>query len=71
MMQALQQRGVQVWFKETSPQTWASSILNLGPIVLLVALWFFMIREKRSRRVESQGSPTYIPPQESKTRFGP
>ena len=45
MLDALQQHGVDVWFKETTEQGWPSWILNLAPLVLLAGLWFFMIRQ--------------------------
>jgi cell division protease FtsH len=74
MLDALQQHGVEIWFKETREQGWPTWIANLAPLVLLAALWFFMIRQMQQmqrRRPGSDGTPTYIPPQESKPRFGP
>lgn len=71
MLETLQQHGVNVWFKETSEQSWPSWILNLMPLVLLAALWFFMIRQMQKRRLggnESAG-PTSAP--NPNPRFGP
>src|SRR5580700_11631723 len=54
-----------------SGQGWPNWILNLVPLILLAALWFFMIRQMQKRNSASSGPPTYTPPQESKPRFGP
>ncbi|MGB6385304.1 MAG: ATP-dependent metallopeptidase FtsH/Yme1/Tma family protein [Terriglobales bacterium] len=71
MLDALQQHGVAIWFKETSDQTWPNWILNLAPLILLGALWFFMIRQVRGRRSSGDGPPGFPPPQETKPGFGP
>jgi cell division protease FtsH len=71
MLDALNQHGVEIWFRETSEQGWPNWILNLAPLILLAALWFFMIRQMQKRNSASSGPPTYTPPQESKPRFGP
>jgi cell division protease FtsH len=71
MLDALQQHGVEVWFKETNAQGWPRWILNLAPLILLGALWFFMIRQMQRRCAQSDGTPTHMPPQDPKTRFGP
>jgi cell division protease FtsH len=70
MLDALQQHGVEIWFKETAEQGWPSWILNLVPLILLAALWFFMIRQMQRRRSAGDGPASYPPPQESKPRFG-
>jgi cell division protease FtsH len=71
MIDALQQHGVEVWFRETSEQSWPTWLLNLAPLILLGALWFFMIRQMQRRRSGGAGPPTYTPPDESKPHFGP
>ena len=71
MLDALKQHGVEIWFKETSEQTWPSWILNLLPLILLAVLWFFVIRQMQKRRSGGDGPPSPTPFQESKTRFGP
>jgi cell division protease FtsH len=71
MLDALQQHGVDIWFRETTEQGWPNWILNLAPLVLLAALWFFMIRQMQRRRSGGVGPPTYTPPHEPKPRFGP
>jgi len=70
MLDALQQHGVDVWFKETTEQGWPSWILNLAPLVLLAGLWFFMIRQVQNRRLGSNGPTTSVPSQDSNPRFG-
>jgi cell division protease FtsH len=71
MLDALQQHGVDIWFRDAPEQVWPNWVLNLAPLVLIAALWYFMVRQMRRRRPGSDASPTYMPPQESKTRFGP
>lgn len=75
MLDILQQHGVDIWFKEAAEQGWPSWILNLAPLLLLGALWFFMIRQMQIRQMQirrtgAQGQTTYMPPQETDTRFG-
>lgn len=71
MLDALQQHGVDIWFKETPEAGWPNWILNLAPLILLGALWFFMIRQIQKRRSVGDGPSSFSPPQESKPRFGP
>ena len=71
MLDALQQHGVEIWFKETPDQTWPNWMLNLAPLILLAALWFFMIRQMQRRRSVGEGPSSFTPPQETKPRFGP
>jgi len=71
MLEVLQQQGVEIWFKETPEQGWPNWILNLAPLVLLAALWFFMIRQMQRRRPVGVGPSSSTPGQESQPRFGP
>jgi cell division protease FtsH len=71
MLDALQQHGVDIWFKETPEQGWPNWILNLAPLILLGALWFFMIRQMQKRRSVGDGPSSPTATQESKPRFGP
>ena len=71
VLEALQQHGVEIWFRETTEQGWPSWILNLAPLVLLGALWFFMIRQMQRRRSAGDRPSSYTPPQEPKPHFGP
>jgi len=71
MLDALQQHGVDIWFKETAEHVWPNWVLNLAPLILLAALWFFMVRQIQRRRSGGDGPSAYTPPPESKLRFGP
>jgi cell division protease FtsH len=71
MLDALQQHGVEIWFKEAPEQSWPSWILNLLPLILLGALWLFMIRQMQRRRSGGDGPSNPMPSQEAKPRFGP
>ncbi|MBI1741148.1 MAG: ATP-dependent metallopeptidase FtsH/Yme1/Tma family protein [Acidobacteriales bacterium] len=44
----LLEKGVNINVKDISNGTWPSWILNLAPLVLLAALWFFMIRQMQT-----------------------
>jgi cell division protease FtsH len=70
MLGVLQQHGVDIWFKEMPEQNWPNWILNLAPLVLLGALWFFMIRQMQRRRPGGDGPAAYPPVQDSEPRFG-
>ena len=70
MLDALQQHGIDIWFKETPEQGWPNWILNLAPLVLLGALWFFMIRQMQKRGSAAQGLSSSMPSQQSNPRFG-
>ncbi len=48
MYKELTAKGVPYGFKDISNGTWPSWILNLLPLVLLGALWFFMIRQMQT-----------------------
>jgi cell division protease FtsH len=70
LLDALQQHGVEIWFKEAPEQSWPSWILNLMPLILLGALWFFIIRQMQRRRSGGDGPSNPVPPQDSNPRFG-
>jgi cell division protease FtsH len=48
MYKKLTEKNVPYSFKDISNGTWPSWILNLAPLVLLGALWFFMIRQMQT-----------------------
>ena len=48
MYKKLTEKNVPYSFKDISNGTWPSWILNLLPLVLLGALWFFMIRQMQT-----------------------
>jgi cell division protease FtsH len=48
MYKTLQDKGVQVTVRDISGGGWPSWLFNLAPIILLAALWFFMIRQMQT-----------------------
>ncbi len=48
MYKTLSDKGVSVTVKDMTNGSWPSWILNLLPLVLLAALWFFMIRQMQT-----------------------
>lgn len=71
MLEALQQHGVEIWFKGAPEQGWSTWMVNLAPLVLLAGLWFFMIRQLQRRRSVGQEPSSSTSPQASQPRFGP
>ena len=71
MLQSLQAHNVEVRFKDTSDKGWPSLLLNLFPIIVLVFLWFYIVREKQKRRLAQRGPTNSAPPPEPNPRFGP
>ena len=71
MLEALQQHGVEIWFKGAPEQSWSTWTTNLAPLVLLAGLWFFMVRQMQRRRSVGEGPPSSTSPQGSQPRFGP
>jgi cell division protease FtsH len=49
MLEALQQQNTEIWFRDVSEGSWPTWLLNLAPLILLAALWFFMIRKLTSK----------------------
>ena len=59
MLQILHQKGVEIWIRDSPSGDWSTSVTNLLPLVLLGALWFFMIRQinlKKAQKHESDVS---------------
>ena len=48
MIKTLRDKGVNITIKDISNGSWPSWLLNLAPLVLLAALWFFMIRQMQT-----------------------
>jgi len=48
MYKTLREKGVSTSIKDISNGTWPTWILNLAPLALLAALWFFMIRQMQT-----------------------
>ena len=47
MLQTLHHNNVEIWFMDTADASWPTWLLNIAPLILLAALWFFMIRQMR------------------------
>jgi cell division protease FtsH len=48
MIKTLRDKNVTITIKDISNGSWPSWLLNLAPLVLLAALWFFMIRQMQT-----------------------
>jgi cell division protease FtsH len=60
MLQTLHQKNVEIWFTDTPNGGWPATLANFGPLILLAALWFFMIRQMKSRQVQPQPDGTAV-----------
>jgi cell division protease FtsH len=55
MLQALHQKNVEIWFRDDAMSGgWPAWLLNLAPLILLAALWFFMIRQLNARQARTR-----------------
>ncbi len=48
MIDTLRSKGVVINFRDISNGSWPSWLLNFAPLILLAALWFFMIRQMQT-----------------------
>ena len=48
MIKQLRDKGVNITVRDASSGSWPSWLLNLAPLILLAALWFFMIRQMQT-----------------------
>src|SRR5213082_447604 len=48
MIKTLRDKGVNITIKDISNGSWPTWLFNLAPIILLAALWFFMIRQMQT-----------------------
>jgi len=48
MIKMLREKGVVMKYRDINSGSWPSWLLNLAPLVLLAALWFFMIRQMQT-----------------------
>jgi len=48
MIKLLRDKGVNIIVRDASSGSWPSWLLNLAPLILLAALWFFMIRQMQT-----------------------
>jgi len=53
MLQILHQKNVEIWFADAPEGDWPTWLMNLAPLILLAALWFFMIRQIKQRQLQS------------------
>jgi cell division protease FtsH len=50
MLQLLREQNVEIWYADAADESPWSWLVNLfAPLILLAALWFFMIRQMRTR----------------------
>lgn len=54
LLQTLHEKNVEIWFRDTPESSASTWLLNLAPLILLAALWFFMIRQMKQRLVQKQ-----------------
>lgn len=57
MLQILHQKGVEIWFRDAPGGDSSTWLVNFLPLILLGALWFFMIRQVNLRKVQKQEGP--------------
>ncbi len=48
MIKTLRDKGVEMNFRDINAGSWPSWLLNFAPLILLAALWFFMIRQMQT-----------------------
>ena len=49
-LESLREKGVETWFRDASNGSWPLQLLGTwAPLILLGALWFFMIRQMQRR----------------------
>ena len=55
LLQALDNKNVEIWLTDAGELGWGNVLTSFGPLILLAALWFFMIRSLRrsSKRPET------------------
>jgi len=54
MLRTLHEKNVEIWFREAAEGGWPAWLLNIAPLLLLAALWVFMIRRMKQRQDQSQ-----------------
>ena len=55
MIDQMREKGVEIIVKDNSGNGWPT-LLNLSPLILFAALWFFMIRQTQTRRLRAVAS---------------
>jgi cell division protease FtsH len=59
MLKALHDKNVEIWFRGTNEGSGPAWLLNVAPLILLAALWFFMIRQMKQRQNRVQGTTDF------------
>jgi cell division protease FtsH len=54
MLQTLRQNKVEILVRDEPAGDKAASLLNFAPLVLLAALWFYMIRQMKQQQLRTQ-----------------
>lgn len=57
----LHEHNVEIWFRDPGAGGWPNWLMNLAPLVLLGALWFFMIRTIRRGQAAAKQAATTTP----------
>jgi len=55
-----ERKNVEIWFTDKANAGWPATLSGLLPLVLLGALWLFMIRQTKSRQVQPQPGGTAV-----------
>ena len=59
MLRILHDKNVETWFKDAAEGGPAAWLLNLAPLILLAAVWFFMIRQIKQRQSRAQSTTDF------------
>jgi hypothetical protein len=43
LLQTPRQKNVEIWFRDQADGNWPTWLSNVAPLILLAALWFFMV----------------------------
>jgi len=63
LLESLREKNVEIWFRDAANGSWPLQLLGTwAPLLLLAALWFFMIRQMQRRgltpKAQGDGSST-------------
>ena len=60
LLEILRRKDVEIWFRDTATGSWPVQLLGTwAPLILLAALWFFMIRQM-GRRMKAKTEETSV-----------
>jgi cell division protease FtsH len=57
LLQMLHQKDVEIWIRNVPNAASPTWLLNVAPLILLAALWFFMVRQLRPSGGRAQANP--------------